>query len=163
MSAGGARVPGGRRMSGFSLIEVMVALLVLAFGLLGFALLQTMNVRFTESANYRTLAANLAQEMLDQLRVNRVAAAQYSGTYSASAVAGDCDPVDRVTPAGFTRQWQCRLGRGLGEESSAVVSYSAGVATVSITWGDQRWNDADKDGSVSAAESRHTFSLATRL
>ena len=46
----------GRRSSvgGFSLLEVLIALVVLGFGLLGYALLQTMNLRFTQSANQRT-------------------------------------------------------------------------------------------------------------
>ena len=36
-------------------------------------------------------------------------------------------------------------------------------ATVTITWGDQRWNDADGDGTVDAAEGNQTFTTVTRL
>ena len=76
-----------RRQAGFSLIEVMVAVLVLGIGLLGFALLQTMTLRFTQSANYRTQATNLAYDLLDQMRANRhlAAAARRRLTRSASA------------------------------------------------------------------------------
>ena len=81
MSKSIRRFPGIRREGGFTLIEVMIAILVLAVGLLGFALLQTMNVRFTQSANYRSQATNLAYEMLDQIRLNRVSGAQYVGSY----------------------------------------------------------------------------------
>ena len=35
------------RQSGFSMIEVLIALLVLAFGLLGLAFMQTLNLRYT--------------------------------------------------------------------------------------------------------------------
>lgn len=52
--------PRARQSGGFTLLEVLIAIIVLAFGLLGFALLQTMNVRFVQSANYRTQATNLA-------------------------------------------------------------------------------------------------------
>ena len=83
------RVIGARHMSGFSLVEVMVAVLVLGLGLLGFALLQTMSVRFTQSANHRTQATNLAYDMLDQIRVNRLAVGQYVGGYNATAAAFD--------------------------------------------------------------------------
>lgn len=65
------RAPGGRRAAGgFSMIEVLITIIVLAFGLLGFALLQTMNVRFVQSANYRTQATNLAYDLIDQMRAN---------------------------------------------------------------------------------------------
>lgn len=48
----------------------MIAVLVLGVGLLGLALLQTMNVRFVQSANFRTQATNLGYEVLDQVRAN---------------------------------------------------------------------------------------------
>ncbi|KGT84573.1 pilus assembly protein PilV, partial [Xanthomonas vasicola] len=59
------------RTKGFSLLEVLIAIVVLAFGLLGFALLQTANVRFVQSSNYRTQATNLAYDLMDQMRSNR--------------------------------------------------------------------------------------------
>ena len=65
----------GAHAAGFSMIEVLIALLVLAFGLLGFALLQTLNLRYTQSANTRTQATNLAYDLLDQMRSNRLTTA----------------------------------------------------------------------------------------
>ena len=59
------------RQSGFSMIEVLIALLVLAFGLLGLAFMQTLNLRYTKSAQQRTQAVNLASELLDTMRANR--------------------------------------------------------------------------------------------
>ena len=60
-----------RQAGGFTLLEVLVAIIVLAFGLLGFALLQTMNVRFVQSANYRTQATNLAYDLTERLHRTR--------------------------------------------------------------------------------------------
>ncbi len=151
----------GRKAFGFTLIEVMIAVLVLGIGLLGFALLQTMNVRFAQSANQRTQATNLSYEMLDQMRTNRIAAANYSGNYTATATG--CAPTAGVNPAAYRIVWQCRLQSELGAGSTATVTYAGGVATVNITWGDERWNDANNDGTVSAAESNRTFSASTRL
>ena len=85
-----SRRPGRGKAAGFSLIEVMVAVLVLGVGLLGFALLQTMSVRFTQSANQRTQATNLAYDMLDQMRANRIAAGQYVGNYAAATSGAGC-------------------------------------------------------------------------
>lgn len=155
------RMPRVDRMGGFSLIEVMVAVLILGLGLLGFALLQTMSVRFTQSANQRTQATNLAYDMLDQIRVNRLAVGQYVGNYTGATTG--CLPGNTVTAATYKTVWECRLGSALGAGSTANVALDAGQVTVAITWGDQRWNDANGDGTVSAAEGNQTFTTVTRL
>ncbi len=53
---------------GFSLIEVLVSLTILAVGLLALALLQTTAIKGNETANKSTVATELAQEMLEQFR-----------------------------------------------------------------------------------------------
>lgn len=132
--------------AGFTLIEVMVAVLVLGLGLLGFALLQTMSVRFTQSANYRTQATNLAYEMLDQMRANRILASAYVGDYEASTTNSECEPAtgENLTAAGFQTAWECRLGKALGADATASVVRNGDRLTVTVSWGDERWvDDAD--------------------
>ena len=143
---------GGRRAAGFTLIEVMVAVLVMGVGLLGFALLQTMSVRFTQSANYRTQATSLAYEMLDQMRVNRIMAVGYVGDYEASTTAADCEPAtgDSLAADEFRQAWECRLGKALGADASATVASAGERYTVTVTWGDERWNDDADPRSFSA-------------
>lgn len=140
--------------SGFTLIEVMIAVLILGFGLLGFALLQTMSVRFVNSANQRTQATNLAYDMLDQMRVNRIAAANYAGDYTATET--DCAPNATVSPANYKAIWQCRLHYALGAGATATVTYETGVAEVNVTWGDERWQET-------TSERNRSFSLETQL
>lgn len=139
------------RAYGFSLIEVLIAVLILGFGLLGFALLQTMSVRFVQSANYRTQATNLSYELLDQIRINRVAASLYAGTYAATT--DNCVP---STGAGITKDkfmlaWRCRLGLALGDGANASVAKSGDVITVTVSWGDERWNPSGGTTSFSAS------------
>lgn len=138
-----------RRQRGFTLIEVLVAILILAFGLLGFAMLQTMSVRFVQSSNYRTQATNLAYDLLDQMRANRYQAAWYSGaTFAAGAVSSNrCSrPTGDVSISGNIGRWQCQVVNALGDDASATVTYSGGNVSVSIAWGDQRWSRLDPTG-----------------
>ena len=53
---------------GFSLIEVLIALLVLALGILGISKLQGTLIRNSSDANQRSVAASLAQMKIDDLR-----------------------------------------------------------------------------------------------
>lgn len=59
-----------RRQQGFSLIEVLVALLVLAIGLLGLAMLQGQGLKFNTHAYSRSQATTLAYDILDRMRAN---------------------------------------------------------------------------------------------
>lgn len=151
------------RSQGFTLLEVLITILVLAFGLLGFALLQTMSVRFTQSANHRTKATNLAYDILDQMRSNRLLAAQYTAAgFEDTSTGIGCDQTTGVVPIQDNIQfWQCRARRALGEGSSAAVTYNNGVATVTLTWNDQRW-EADEARRTGAYETG-TLTLRSRL
>jgi type IV pilus modification protein PilV len=55
---------------GFTLIEVLVALFVLAIGLLGLAMLQTTGLRFNTNSYSRTQATLLAYDIMDRMRAN---------------------------------------------------------------------------------------------
>lgn len=133
---------------GFSLIEVLVALLVLSVGLLGYALLQTSTVRFTQSANYRTQATNLTYQLIDQMRANRVMAATYVGEYKAEADTGACKPKtgESFQASDFKKVFGCQLGRALGAEASANVAVApGGEVVVTVEWGDARWDEAAEE------------------
>lgn len=150
-----------QQASGFTLIEVLIAILVLAFGLLGFALLQTMSVRFVQSANYRTQATNLAYDLLDQMRANRYQASQYTAASFAAGSAPAKGPCARPTGATVSipqnvERWKCQVGKALGDSASANVVVANGQVTVSISWGDQRWDANDPDTAT-------TFALQTEI
>jgi type IV pilus assembly protein PilV len=58
------------KQSGVTLIENMVALLILSFGLLGMAGLQVYTLRGESSSSYRMLAIRQAADMADRIRAN---------------------------------------------------------------------------------------------
>ena len=151
---------GPRRQSGFSMIEVLVAVLVLALGLLGFALLQTMNLRFTQSANHRTQAVNLASDLLDQMRSNRNDSAWYAATASFAAESIDVErcsrPTGEVDYIDNIERWQCQVVATLGPAASVEAAYEDGVVDIAIDWGGERWNE-------DAAEGASLYRVETRL
>jgi type IV pilus assembly protein PilV len=63
-----------RRNSGFTVVEVLVALVVLSVGLLGIAKLMLFASRSNDSAYLRSQATQLAYQILDDMRANRSAA-----------------------------------------------------------------------------------------
>ncbi|MDR6537621.1 type IV pilus assembly protein PilV [Variovorax soli] len=77
-----------RRASGFSLIEVLVALLVLSFGLLGMVGLQATALQNNREARLQSVAVNLARELAEMMRGNKdvamlATANPYVGDFSA--------------------------------------------------------------------------------
>lgn len=60
---------------GVSLLEVLIAVVVLAVGLLGIARLQTQTLKLNHSAAQRSHAVMLAYSIMDAMRANRAAAA----------------------------------------------------------------------------------------
>jgi type IV pilus assembly protein PilV len=62
------------RQGGFTLLEVLIALLVLSIGLLGIGKLMMLSARANDSAYMRSQATALAYTMLDAMRANRQAA-----------------------------------------------------------------------------------------
>jgi len=54
-----------------SLIEVMVAVFILASGLLGLGALQSRSLAMNQSAHNRSIAADLAADLADRIRANR--------------------------------------------------------------------------------------------
>jgi type IV pilus assembly protein PilV len=60
----------GNKQQGFTLLEVLIALLVLSIGLLGLAALQTIGLRSNEMASMRTTSTMLAYDISDRMRAN---------------------------------------------------------------------------------------------
>jgi type IV pilus assembly protein PilV len=88
---------------GFTLLEVLIAIVVLALGLLGLAGLQAASLRNNHSAYLRSQATLLAYDMADRMRANPEAAK--NGDYNTAAPANNaqCSTMDGCT---FTQMAQ---------------------------------------------------------
>jgi type IV pilus assembly protein PilV len=58
---------------GFTLLEVLIALLIVSFGMLGVAGLQLVTLKSNASSQYRSLAVNYANEIGERMRANEAA------------------------------------------------------------------------------------------
>lgn len=81
-----------RSAQGFTLLEVLIAVVVLSVGLLGLARLQTAGLRQNHSAFMRSQATMLAYDIIDRMRTNK-------GTVEACGTADGCGYNILVTAA----------------------------------------------------------------
>jgi type IV pilus assembly protein PilV len=72
------------RRTGFTLLEVLVALLVFSLGMLGMAGLLTVSVRTNHSAYLRTQATFLAGSIADRMRANMIGI--WQGNYDLNSI-----------------------------------------------------------------------------
>lgn len=66
------------RQAGVSLIEVLIALLVLSVGILGMVALQTRTLALERETHLRSQASNLAYDLGDRMRANATALEDYA-------------------------------------------------------------------------------------
>lgn len=112
-----------RNQGGFTLLEVLVALLVLSIGLLGLAALQTVGLKFNHQSYQRTQAVILAYDIIDRIRANPQAKDTYSGIGPSSTASGDCTS-NACTPAQLAaadaQEWLGRLRQTVAQGQGAV-------------------------------------------
>jgi type IV pilus assembly protein PilV len=123
---------------GLSLIEMLIALLVLSFGLLGVAGLQAVSLKNNQSAYLRTQASFWAYEVIDRMRANRENA--LNGAYDMGDPedpdAGDSIPTADARATEDLTTWRAALAdlpSGLG-----AVDCDAGICRVGVEWDDTR-------------------------
>lgn len=91
---------GMRRVRGVSLIEVLVAILIVSLGLLALAGLLNVSSRVAKTSEYRATAAQLAADMVDRMRANRAGAT--AGNYSQAPSALSTAKATQVSCANVT-------------------------------------------------------------
>ena len=119
------RPPLGRR--GFSVIETMVALVLLGFGIIGLASLFPFGSGMQTRDRMRTSAADLAQQKMEQLRLLEWSDADLAvGTHPTTSG----ESLSLQDEGTFTRYWIVTAGTGTFADMKRVV--------VRVTWTFQR-------------------------
>ncbi len=136
-----------KNSNGFTLLEVMIAVFIIAIGLLGIAALQVTAIKNNHTANIRTQASELIYNLADRIRANIDGAV--AGNYIANVAPGvayNC--IDDFT--GTTTANTCSANEiaqadldqwfTLAADSMALVS---GAGNTDITCTDSNVGDAD--------------------
>lgn len=116
-----------------SLIEVMVAMLVLGVGILGMVGLQLNAMKSNQLAAVRSQATYLAYDIADRMRANvsGALAGSYDVALTATAPSGDS------IPARDLQQWKAALASRL-PAGAGSVSRSGGILRVVVQWDESR-------------------------
>ncbi|MDP4536856.1 type IV pilus modification protein PilV [Alkalimonas collagenimarina] len=119
---------------GVSLLEVLIAMLVLGIGLLGVAALQANSVRNTQGAYERTMAVVMVDSIIESIRANPNAA---PGAYALSGcTAGGSGLVGEQLS-----HWVGRLQLELGDDVDCSISFSGGLYVIEVQWQDTRLSE----------------------
>jgi len=109
---------------GFSLIEVLIAVVILAIGLLGVAAVQVVSLQQTNNSFLQTKANLHIQDIAERLRAN----------------GGDALPAGQVTA--MTSEVQSDLGDG----ASVQIALNGSLATITLTWEEKVPVSQEADG-----------------
>lgn len=135
--------------TGATLIEILVALLILSLGLLGMAAMQIRALKGNHSSMQRSQAVMMSYYILDAMRVDKNSAKSLNyntGSLSGNTIGPYCDPA-AVTGTSLAKvnlkHWIESLKMTIGEASDtstcgAVLCDADGVCRVQIRWDDSR-------------------------
>ena len=133
--------------NGFSLLEVMIALVIFSIGLIGLAGLQSASLSYNHSAYLRTQATYLAYNILDKMRANPNAAKNGNydlATYTYQGVSnncyynatGSCNSLQLAQTDIY--EWKQAINTLPGGKGKVETTISSGVYVYEVT---MQWTD----------------------
>ncbi|MEW6132414.1 MAG: type IV pilus modification protein PilV [Pseudomonadota bacterium] len=135
---------------GFSLLEVLIALVILSLGMLGLAGLQAVSLKTNANAHLRSQAVILAYDMIDRMRSNSGNVASY-----ALAFADDAPATPATVAENDLSQWLDNISATL-PAGDGEVEIAGGAVTVRVRW-------TERAAAGETANTTHTYELSTRI
>jgi type IV pilus assembly protein PilV len=155
-----------KQQQGFSLIEVLVTMVIISFGLLGIAGVIVNALKNNNSSYARTQASVLANDIIDRMRANRATAeANFAVTPSTPPPYPYDLSIGTAVPAGNTvvlndlAQWRAALAAAMPSGTGSVEMDANQKVTVTVQWDDAR---ASGDGTTTGMTAQQVI-VETRL
>lgn len=129
---------------GSSMMEVLVSILILSFGMLGVGGLQVTALRNAQNSYNRSVATFLADDLMDRMRANRSVALTTSSdytNYSGTTAANTCAVGDSVSTCDM-KTWKQAVTDQLPSATVTIVIASS-IVTITIKWGERESADAE--------------------
>jgi type IV pilus assembly protein PilV len=153
---------------GFTLLEVMIALLIFSIGLLGLAGLLGTSLQNNKTADLRSVAIIAAHDMADRIRANqRGSSNDYDNVQvpsgPLSAPSPDCITAVCTSPAQIAAEdiyeWQTSLNKLLPSGQGSVTRASAASPFIISVFWDEARNGANKTDCTNAAGELKCYQL----
>lgn len=123
--------------SGFTLLEMMIAVLIISFGLLGLAGLQAASLRNNHSAYLRSVATQLAYELSDRVRANKTIDYSTATPTPHSSCSVSCTPIQIAEDD--LDHWRTEVAAALpGSPVPTLTKSASGSYSLNITWIDDK-------------------------
>jgi type IV pilus assembly protein PilV len=127
-----------RRQRGISIVEALVALVVIAVGMLGIAGLYLSSLQSSRSAKLRAQAVQLAGSLADRIRANRDAVMAYdTAEYGGAPTGLDCE-TRRCTPEQLA---QDDLAEWIADIQGTLPGAASATGNVIVTDNDRPQSD----------------------
>lgn len=131
---------------GVSLLEVLIALLVMAVGVLGFAGLQMTSLNQSTAANHRVAAVLIAQDAIERMELNSVERDTYlnatwtagtlAGSPSSTCISGSCDSAGLANWDIAQLTWQAANQLPAGQIAATECGFN-NMTCVAVSWDGQ--------------------------
>lgn len=138
-----------KKSTGSTMVEVLVSIVILAIGLLGYAGLLTRSIKNNQSSYFRSQATILTYDIVDCMRANITEAK--SGSYNTE--------IGSITTGTSLAEkdinyWKSNIYQELPDGDGAVLVDVNGNITITILW---------NDGGTGNSESSTQFTTQTSL
>jgi type IV pilus assembly protein PilV len=148
------RVTEMHKQKGFSMIEVMVTILIVSFGLLGIAGIIVNSLKHNQGAYTRTQASILANDIIGRMRANRRIAEGALLPYNI-AINAETPDAGGDTVQNDLNQWRTALANSLPDGIGAIGLNPANLnVTVTVQWNNSR---------VAGGQANESITIQTRL
>lgn len=156
-----------QKNSGFSMIEVLVTILIIAIALLGSAGLQAYAIKMGQGGQFRNQAAFYMSDIIERMSANKVYATSGVGYATALTTTVDCANVvctPDVLAAYDVSKWQADIASAVPGGTGTITQTTAGnPSTYAIQVG---WTDRKTDVNYAAAQAAgntESFSISTTV